>query len=69
MDILSILILQLILSFSVFIFVATRYVTPKVRAKDTMVIPFARSELEPMTREFRLIHDPINNCVVQGAFE
>jgi hypothetical protein len=66
---LSILILQLVLSFSMFIFLATWYVIPKIQTKDTEDLPFARSKLEPITRELRVIGGPINNCVVQGTFE
>lgn len=65
----SILFLQLVLSFSIFIFVATWYVAPKIQTKDTAPLQFARSKREPIAQELRVIGGSINNCVVQGVFE
>ncbi len=66
---LSIFSALLVLSFSVFVFVATWYVTPMVQVTDISNSPLARPVLKPFTWESGLIRYPENNYAIRGVFE
>lgn len=63
------LILQLVLSFSKFIFVTKRCVAPKIQTKNKEPLPFARFKLESIAQELKVVGEPINDRVAQGVFE
>ena len=66
---LSILIVQLVLSFSIFVFIATWYVTPKMRERDISNAMFERPETEPLNRGHRFMPDLENSYAIRGIFE
>lgn len=66
---LSILVVLLVLSFSTFAFIATWYVTPKMRERDISNAMFERPETEPLNRGLRFMPDLENSYAIRGIFE
>ena len=66
---LSIFSALLVLSFSVFVFVATWDVTPMAQVTNISNSPLARPVFKPFTWEPGLIHYLENNYAIRAVFE